>query len=416
VEHRANGESVKVLLVHNSYQLPGGEDGVYQRERDLLRASGDEVVEYWRTNKEIENYPLTQRLMLGFRTVWSSDSRSQFAEVLKSSRPDIVHVHNTFMVISPSIYSACRDQHVPVVQTLHNYRLLCPGANFSRDGKPCHDCTSNLGHSILHGCYRGSRASTASVAMMLAWHRSTGTYENLIDRYIALTEFSRSNFVAAGMDPSKITVKPNFVYSDPGERNTAGSYALFVGRIEEQKGLRTLLDAWRKLPEPVPLRLAGTGPLVDELRTVAATMPHIQYLGQLPLDELMQTMRGARFLVFPSQLYENFPLTLAEAYACGVPVIASELGAMKEIVLDGRTGLLFRPSDADDLAQKVSFAWRNRDLLTQFGKQARQEYETKYTAEQNYRMLRNIYDTVLAKRRRSEVLAETRNAKEVVPV
>lgn len=407
---------MKVLLVHNSYQLPGGEDVVYQRERELLAGHGDEVVEYLRSNKEIEEYSAWQRIALGPRTVWSSKSRREFADFLLRTKPDLVHVHNTFMVISPSIYSACAEQQVPVVQTLHNYRLLCPAGNFYRDGKPCHDCAAHLGHSVLHGCYRGSRASTAAVASMIAWHRASGTYSKLVDRYIALTEFSRSNFVAAGFDPGKITVKPNFVYKDPGEHSDEGSYALFVGRIEEEKGVRTLLAAWRQLPTPIPLRLAGTGPLVEELKAAAASMPHIQYLGQLPSSRVMDEMKGARFLVFPSQLYENFPLTLAEAYACGVPVIASELGAMKELVKPDHTGWLFRPGDANDLAAKVWYAWAHCEHLRRLGRQARQEYEDKYTAERNYRLLQDIYNTVLARKSPAQVLAEARNEKQAVPV
>ena len=400
---------MKILLVHNSYQLPGGEDVVYQRERDLLTAHGDEVVEYWRTNAEIDEYSAWERFALPPRTVWSGKTRRDFANVLRESKPDVVHVHNTFMVISPSIYSACREEGVPVVQTLHNYRLLCPQGSFFRNGKPCHDCASHLGHSVLHACYRGSRSATATVALMTAWHRAVGTYSNLVDRYIALTEFSRSNFVAGGFAPEKITVKPNFVDPDPGERQNDGSYALFVGRISHEKGLRTLLQAWRQLPEPIPLRLAGTGPMAAEVKAAAAELgPHVQYLGQMPLDQLMQLMKGARFLIFPSELYENFPLTLAESYACGVPVVASELGAMKEIVKHDYTGLLFRPGDAADLAAKVVYAWANREPMRKLGRQARKEYETRYTAELNYRMLRNIYEGV-QKKGRARSAAGTRN-------
>jgi len=387
---------VRVLLAHNTYQLPGGEDVVCQRERDLLAAHGVEVVEYRRSNHELDQYSGVNRLKLVTRVIWNSDSKRDFTEVLRRTQPDLVHVHNTFMVISPSIYSACREQNVPVVQTLHNYRLLCPTATFFRDGKPCHDCESHLGHSILHGCYRGSRVSTASVAAMLTWHRMAGTYSHLVDRYIALTEFSRSNFLRAGFDPAKIMVKPNFVDPDPGERLGDGAYALYIGRISPEKGLRTVLSAWRQLPEPLPLKLAGSGPLVDELKAAAASIgPQVEYLGQLPGPQVMQAMKGARVIIFPSELYENFPLTLCEAFACGVPVIASNLGAMQEIVKDGYTGLLFRPGDAADLAQKVSYAWSHPEEMRQLGRNGRREYETKYTAEQNFRRLMEIYRSVL---------------------
>jgi len=387
---------------------------VYQRERDLLKANGHEVIEYWRTNDEIKQYSAWQRVALGAKVIWSSDSRRDFADLLHRTQPELVHVHNTFMVISPSIYSACREQRVPVVQTLHNYRLMCPVGNFFRDGKPCHDCTSHLGHSVLHGCYRGSRATTASVAMMLAWHRAAGTYSKSIDRFIALTEFSRSNFLSAGFDPAKITVKPNFVHSDPGERTGDGDYALYVGRLEPEKGLHTVLDAWRQLPEPVPLRMAGTGPLEAEVKAAAASMPHIQHLGHLPFAQLMDVMKGARFLVFSSLMYENFPLSLAEAFACGVPVVASDRGATREIVKHDFTGLLFRPGDASDLAAKVWYAWKNPEYLRKMGKQARREYETKYTAEKNYRMLNDIYESVLGQNSNAGTADSIRN--QAVPV
>lgn len=408
---------MKILLVHNSYQFPGGEDVVYQRERDLLVAHGDEVVEYLRSNQEIEQYSLVQHLKLAPNVIWSSGSRREFSHLLQRTKPDVVHVHNTFMVISPSIYGACREQGVPVVQTLHNYRLLCPAATFFRNGKPCHDCTTNLGNSVLHACYRNSRARTATVAGMLAWHRTAGTYSTLVDRYIALTNFSRDNFLAAGFDPEKMTVKPNFVPADPGERRGDGAYAAFVGRIETEKGLHTLLDAWRQLPQRIPLRLAGTGPLVEELRSAAASLgPHVQYLGQLPPAQIMDLLKGARFLVFPTELYENFPLTLAEAYACGLPVVGSNIGATKEIVRHDSTGLLFRRGDAADLAAKVMIAWNNPERMRQMGKQARKEYEDKYTAERNYRMLKAVYNSVLQRDLDAPVVAEPSHYQQAVPV
>jgi glycosyltransferase involved in cell wall biosynthesis len=400
---------MKVLLVHNAYQLHGGEDGVYQRERDLLRAHGHEVIEYRRSNDEIKQYSAWQKITLGAKVVWSSDSKREMSELLRKTRPDLVHVHNTFMVISPSIYSAIREQQIPVVQTLHNYRLLCPVGNFTRNGRPCEDCTSHLGHSVMHGCYRGSRSATASVAMMLALHRVKGTYTNLIDHYIALTEFSKSKLLMAGLDPAKITVKPNFMPNDPGERTGDGGYAVYVARLEADKDPRTVLEAWRQLPEPVPLRIAGTGPLENEVKAATASMPHVQHLGHLPFEKLMEVVKGARFLIFSSLMYENFPLSLVESFACGVPVIGSDRGATAQIVKQDYTGLLFRPADPSDLAAKVWYAWKNPEPLRKMGKQARREYETKYTAEQNYCILKGIYDRVLGRNGSAEARDAVRN-------
>lgn len=387
---------MKILLAHNTYQLPGGEDVVFARERDLLRAHGHTVEEYERSNHEIDQLPTLQKLQMPARVVWNGASRDDFEKRLSKFRPDVVHVHNTFMMISPAIYSACRRFGVPIVQTLHNYRLLCPSAVFFRNGKPCHDCESHLGHSVVHGCYRDSRLATLPVTAMLAWHRAAGTYHDLVDRYIALTQFSRNNFLRAGFAPERIMVKSNFVDPDPGERSSDGAYALYVGRISPEKGLRTILAAWRGLPESIPLRLAGTGPLVEELQKEASAIgPHIQYLGQISSARVLEELKGARFLVFSSELYENFPLTLCEAFACGVPVLASDIGATKEIVTHGQTGLHFRTGDAADLADKVVYAWRQREQMRQLGRLARAEFEARYTAKLNYRRLMEIYASVL---------------------
>jgi glycosyltransferase involved in cell wall biosynthesis len=396
---------VKIVIVHNAYQLRGGEDRVYETERDLLRAHGHEIIEYHRSNREIEQYSLFDRVMLGPRTVWSAASKREFADLLGRVKPDLVHIHNTFVVISPSIYSACREQGVPVVQTLHNYRMLCPAGASFRDGKVCHDCDTHLAYGVLRGCHRNSRTGTAAVAAMLAWHRFAGTYSTQVDRYIALSEFARSRFLAGGFEPDKVVVKPNCVYPDPGERSGDGSYALFVGRLGTEKGVKTLLAAWRKLGKDVPLVVAGTGTLENEVRDATAGMPAVKYLGEIPSGELFEVMKRARFAVLPSICYENFPVTAVEAYACGVPVVASDLGAMKEIVIHGRTGLLFRPGDADDLAAKVSFAWTNSGYLAGLGRSARQEYELKYTSERNHAALVEIYRSVLPKCARTPVFS-----------
>lgn len=389
---------MKIVLVHNTYLEQGGEDVVYWQERSLLRAAGHEVLEYQRFNSEMQQYSLVRRLTLIGRTVWASDSHREFTGLLRQHRPDIVHVHNTFPLISPSILWACREQKVPVVHTLHNYRLLCPGANFIRDGKPCEDCThGSLVQSVAHGCYRDSRSQTAAVALMLSVHRARKTWTRAVDRYIALTEFARSRFVNAGLPAEKITVKPNCVDPDPGQRSGEGSYALFVGRVSREKGAHTLLRAWRQLPSSFNLRIIGDGPAYAQLKAEAATqgLSNITFLGRLPRERVIEAMKGARFVVFPSQLYENLPLTIIEAFACGVPVLASKLGAMGEVVKDGRTGFFFQPGDADDLARTVSRAWEQPEHMRRFGQQARKEYESRYTAASNYRHLMEIYHEVM---------------------
>lgn len=389
---------MKIVLVHNTYQHQGGEDVVFWQERDFLRAAGHEVIEYQRFNDEIEGYSTVRRISLIGRTVWASDSHRNLTELLKRHSPDIVHVHNIFPLISPSIYWACRDQRVPVVQTLHNYRLFCPGANCFRAGKPCEECIDgNFWRGAAHGCYRGSRTQTAAVALMLTVHHARNTWTKMVDRYIALTAFARSRFVKAGLPAGKITVKPNCVNPDPGLRNGAGSYALFVGRVSREKGAHTLLQAWRQLPRTFSLQVLGDGPSSTQLESEAAgNLPQITFLGRLPRERVIEAMKNARFVIFPSELYENFPLTILEAFACGVPVIASRLGAMEEIVVDGHTGFFFEPGNADDLARTVTRAWEQTSQLSYMGQQARAEYETKYTASIVCRQLTDVYEEVIS--------------------
>jgi len=392
---------MKILLVHNAYQQPGGEDVVFQRERDLLRAAGHEVLEYRRFNDEISNYSVIRRITLLGRTVWASDSYRDLTTLLRESKPAIVHVHNAFPLISPSIFWACRNENVPVIQTLHNYRLLCPGGNFCRDGKPCEDCMNgNYWQGAVHGCYRDSRAQTAAVALMLTVHHAKKTWTRMVDCYIVLTSFSRSRYVAAGFPEDLIRVKPNFVDPDPGTRTGNGNYALFVGRLDPEKGVPTLLKAWLQMPHSRTLRIAGDGSYRPQLEAFAKVYPNVEFTGWLPRQRVVEEMKGARFVVFPSEWYENNPLVIIEAFSCGVPVIASSLGAMQELVEHGRTGLLFRPGDVDDLARTMALAWEQPDFLRRLGENGRAEYEAKYTAAANYRQLIDIYQEVIERRAR----------------
>ena len=392
---------MKILLVHNSYQQPGGEDVVFNQERQLLEGAGHQVLTYCRSNWEIAGYSALKRLALVGRLMWARDTRREIASLLRCQKPDLVHVHNTFLMVSPSIYSVCKEAHIPVVQTLHNYRLLCPAAIFFRHGRVCEECLEHgLWRGVMHGCYRNSRAETSAVALMLAVHRWRRTWTRGVDCFVALSEFSRRKFIEGGIAAEKIAVKPNFVYADPGCRARSGEYALFIGRLSPEKRVVTLLAAWQRLQVRIPLRIIGGGPERAPLEAHAKQMElsDVRFLGQLPRNEVIPALKGARFLLFTSEWYENFPLTTVEAFACGVPVICSRLGAMEEIVADGRTGLHFTPGNADDLVQKVEWAWTHPEEMAAMGRGARAEYEAKYTAERNYEMLMEIYRKVLGAR------------------
>jgi glycosyltransferase involved in cell wall biosynthesis len=390
---------MKILLAHNTYQQPGGEDVVFESEKRLLERAGHDVVSYVRSNQELGNAGGLHRIAMVPRMVWSADSRRDFAAVLDEKRPDIVHIHNTFMVISPSIYSACRERRIPVVQTLHNFRLLCPASNFYRDGKVCEDCVDHgLLRSVRHGCYRSSRGATAGVALMIAVHRKLHTWRESVTRFIALTEFAKQKFVAAGFPSSSLVVKPNFVDPDPCERVSASDYAVYLGRLAQEKGLGVLLDAWKQVRGQYPLQIVGDGPERAALEAKVRTLQlsGVTFRGRLSREDAMASVKNARFVVVPSTWYETFGMCIAEAFACGTPVLCSRLGAMQEIVTDHGDGLHFTAGDAQDLASKVEWAWSHPEKLAKMGRAGRRKYEADYTAEKNYSLLMGIYDQTMA--------------------
>jgi glycosyltransferase involved in cell wall biosynthesis len=389
---------VKILLVHNTYQQPGGEDVVFNQERQMLQREGHQVVTFCRSNWEADEYSGLRRIALAKRTIWSSRTREDFLSLLHQEKPDVVHVHNTFVMISPSIYSACCESRVPVVQTLHNYRLLCPAATFFRDGKVCEECLQgSLWRSVQHACYHNSRSANAAIVAMLSYHRMRNTWNREISCFIALSEFSKSKLVEGGLPAGKIVVKPNFVHPDPGVCTGERDCALFVGRLSPEKRVSTLLEAWKRCPVSIPMMVIGGGPDRPQLEMLAAEcgLHQVRFLGHQPRDATLAAIAKARFLVFSSEWYENFPVTIAESFACGTPVIASSMGAMKEIVTDGRTGLHFSPGDAEDLARKVEWAWTHPNEMHAMGQEARREYESKYTAEKNYPALIEIYQRAM---------------------
>ncbi len=394
---------MNILLVHNQYQQPGGEDTNFHAEKRLLGDAGHRVIEYSRHNDEIARYGLWQKATLVPRTVWAWDSYREIKTLVERERPDVAHFHNTFPLISPAAYNACRESGVPVVQTLQNYRLLCPGATLLREGRVCEACLGKRfpGPGILHACYRDNRPASVAVAALLGIHNTLRTWENQVDVFIAVTEFARRRFIEGGLPAEKIVVKPNVVYPDPllPPRRPASvrgglperPYALFVGRLSPEKGLRTLIAAWGKLNARVPLRIVGDGPLRPELEASVNGARSVRFEGHLEREDVLDSLNRARFLVFPSEWYEGLPLAITEAFACGVPVIASRLGAMEEVVEAGKTGLHFTAGDPEDLAAKVEWAWKHPSEMEAMGRRARVEYETQYASRPNYELLMEAY-------------------------
>ncbi len=389
---------MKILAVHNRYQRPGGEDQVFLDETTLLETRNHRVLRYEVRNEQVKHM---SRLTLAKDTVWNTSAYRELRALIRRERPDVVHFHNTLPLVSPAGYYAAKAEGVPVIQTLHNYRLLCPVALFFRDGRVCEDCMGKAvpWPGVVHGCYRGSRAASGVIATMLTVHRALRTWTEMVDVYVALTEFARNKFIEGGLPAGKIVVKPNFVAPDPGRGPGGGGYALFVGRLAPEKGTGTMLAAWDRLGTRYPLKIVGDGPLKDQVVRVAAKRSDVEWLGHRPVADVHALMRKAEMLVFPSQWYETFGRVAAEAFAAGTPVIAADIGAVAELVEHGRTGLKFRPGDPEDLATQVEWALSHPSELRRMREEVRAEFEAKYTAERNYLALMEIYDAALERKK-----------------
>lgn len=380
--------NMKILILHNIYQQAGGEDQVVANESALLRQNGDTVILHTVSNDGIKGF--WRKMATAWQVPYSRSARKEILEVIETERPDVVHVHNIFPLLTPSVYDACQEAGVPVVQTLHNYRNICPGSLLMREGEVCEKCIQGSPYqAVLHKCYRDSRLGSLAVARMVDFHRRRGTWLTKVDCFIAPTGFSKSKFVEAGFPAEKIVVKPNFVQSEKPEAQNGNERqgALFVGRLSPEKGLDTLMRAWKDIE--VQLKIVGNGPLLDRVREKSNNA--VSVLGRKEPAQVIQEMARSEFLVMPSECYEGFPVILAEAYSKGLPVIASRLGAMAEIVEDGVTGLHFNPGDAEDLVSKVRWASEHPENMQRMGRNARSVYEEKYTPETNYRQLMAIY-------------------------
>jgi glycosyltransferase involved in cell wall biosynthesis len=379
----------RVLVAHNTYQQVGGggEDAVVAAEISMLRRRGHPIEMFSRHNNAVRT---RSALTVARQAIWSTESARDFELTLKTFRPNVVHVHNTLAVISPSIYWVAARHGVPVVQTLHNFRLLCPQANLYRNGTICENCLGKLPwRGSVHACYRDSIAQSSVLTGMLMVHRAIGTWQHKVTRYIALNEFCRDKFIEGGLPAEKLLIKPNFVDFPPPQDGPRQGI-LFVGRLSKLKGICLLADAVKKL-SGIRVRVAGIGPDSDVLQN----LPDIDRLGSLELPQIQHEMTNAVALVLPSLCYDSFPRTLVEAFACGLPVIASRLGSLPGLVQDGVTGLLFDSGNAEDLAEKIHWANANPDLMAVMGRQARARYEAYYTEESNYHQLMSIYQQAI---------------------
>ncbi|MGA8027670.1 MAG: glycosyltransferase [Bryobacteraceae bacterium] len=385
---------MNILQVHNFYRQPGGEDQVYAAEYELLTRYGHAVSQYSVHNDSLVGI---SRLGNAGRAIWNSQSYRQIAALVEEKSVDIIHAHNTFPIVSPSLYYAAAAHGVPVVQTVQNFRLLCPAATLFRDGAVCEKCVGAAipYHAVLHRCYKHSASASAAVASMLLVHRIAGTWSTKVATYIAATNFAKAKFIEGGLPASKIAVKPNFLANDPGLGEGNGGYTLFAGRLTEEKGLVTLLDAWERLSSQIPLKIAGDGPLAPIVKQRADRLANVEWLGYCDRERILRLLKDAALLIFPSLWYEGLPMIIVEALACGTPVAASALGAMNELIEDGINGIRFIPGDVNDLVTQVRSIWAQSDILRAMRRSTRRSYDRNYTPEWNYELLMQIYAKAL---------------------
>jgi glycosyltransferase involved in cell wall biosynthesis len=390
---------MRILVAHNRYRYSGGEDSVMRAEVDMLRSAGNDVEVFEVDNNSIQG--TAAKIVAAASLFHSYNSFRKMDELLRRFRPDVLHIHNWFPLLSPSVISAAGEVGVPVVQTLHNFRMLCANGVLYRNGKICEDC---IGKAIplsatMHGCYSSSRVGSALVSAAFSYHRFAQTW-NGVSTFIALSEFQRGLLIRGGVEAARIVVKPNFV-KDAGEIGSGkGGYALFVGRLVPEKGIRTVLKAWETSKISMSLKIMGHGPLTEEVRCRTKRLPSVEYLGQRTQSEVYAAMADARFLIFPSESYETFALTIVEAFSRGTPVLAANIESVADLVKDGQTGFRFIPGDAEDLSAKAALLSADTVGYQAMRHQCRRVYEERYTDKRNYKMLIDIYRNSIASARR----------------
>jgi glycosyltransferase involved in cell wall biosynthesis len=388
---------MKVLLIHNYLRPPSGENTVFEQERDLLLSKKDTVFTYTRHNQDIDGMNAFRKALIPIKAIWSSDAYADIVRIIERERPDVAHFHNIFPLISPAAYRACMSRGIPVVQTLHHYRIVCPGASLFRENKVCVECSGmNFLPGIKYGCYRNSPILTAGIVSVILFHRLIRTWQDSVDLYIALSEFAHGMYKELGFPSSDIFIKPNFLQNPVEPDYSDAGYGIFIGRIGEEKGMDCLLSALRNCPE-IRFKIIGDGPLRDHLkgRIVEWGLHNVEYLGIRDHKQCMDLLLGSQFLILPSLCFEGIPMVLLEAMSAGKPSIVSDIGVLPQMVKDGIDGLVFRPGSAEQLSEKIKWIHTHPDEGREMGKKARKGFEENYMKERNYQMLMSAYQKAI---------------------
>ncbi len=392
-------DKLTVLAVHNRYRLAGGEDSVFESEVTMLRKNGHRVIEYVRGNKEIDSFGMLHKLLLPFTSIFSFKTYREIKRIVKREGVDVVHIHNTTTLISPSVFRAARKCNVPAVQTLHNFRMICPGGILCREGGICEECIDRgFSPAIKKGCYRNSKIQTFILSTAMRIHTLLGTYRHA--HYIALTEFNREKLLSADkkgrkFSAERIFVKPNFKTVDRSSDETERKKQIvFVGRLEWLKGVRVLLEAWREIKD-YELIIYGDGPLREECEGTVRDnfLDNVKIMGAAPNSEVISVISESAALILPTQCYEGFPVTIVEALACATPVLTSDIGNPAQLIDDGVTGYKFNARSAESIREAVG----KLDGSNLYGS-CRRVYEESYTEKANYSRLIEIYEKIGAKK------------------
>jgi glycosyltransferase involved in cell wall biosynthesis len=392
-----NTKKQNILIVHNYYQIPGGEDTVVANEKKMLEKNGHKVFLYNRNNGELKQMSKIKKIFLPITTIFNPRTYKEIQRLIKQENIEVVHVHNTLNLISPAVYYAARHMRVPVVQTIHNFRLLCPGATFYRDGHICEDCVEHgLKCAVKHRCYRQSRIQTLACVISIAFHRITGIYGKI--NYICLTDFNKKKLLKLKqIEPERVFVKPNFVESKNQyilEKERENQF-VFAGRLDKLKGIDLLFEAWKLMGENAPkLVVCGTGPMEDWCRIfIRENHVNIEMRGYLPNDKTLEIIKNSKALVLPTQWYEGFPMSIVEAFSVGTPVVCSDIGNAGSVVEEGITGYKFCYNKVDEIVSAIRSVQKNRIPAEKI----KRVYENKYNENANYEKLIRIYATVASK-------------------